>query len=77
MADADTPKLKLLKLPDLKPKKRTIAVTPDLDAELKAYAKVYEKAYGDKQDVNSLIPSMLAGFLASDAGFKRAKRELA
>lgn len=77
MADANKPKLKLLKLPDMKPTKRTIAVTPDLDAELKAYAQVYEKAYGEKAEVNTLIPSMLAGFLASDAGFKKAKRELA
>ncbi len=72
-----TPKLKLLKLPDTKPTRRTITVTPDLDVDLKAYAKVYEKAYGEKQDVNTLIPSMLAGFLASDAGFKKARRELA
>lgn len=72
-----TPKLKLLKLPDTKPTRRTITLTPDLDADLRAYARVYEKAYGDKQDVNTLIPSMLAGFLASDAGFKKAKRELA
>ena len=77
MANATTPKLKLLKLPDSKPTKRTITITPDLDADLKAYAKVYEKAYGEAADVNTLIPSMLAGFLASDAGFKKAKRELA
>jgi len=75
MADAK-PKLKLLKLPDTKPIKRTINCGPELDADLKAYAKVYEKAYGEKADVNSLIPSMLAGFLASDVGFKKAKREL-
>ena len=66
------PKLKLLKLPDSKPVKRTITLMPDLVA----YAKVYEKAYGEKVEVNTLIPSMLAGFLASDAGFKKAKREL-
>ena len=77
MADAKTPKLKLLKLPDTKPTKRTIAVTPDLDADLEAYAKVYEQAYGEKADVNALIPSMLGSFLASDAGFKKARKELA
>jgi len=72
-----TPKLKLLKLPETKPSKRTISVMPDLEADLQAYAKVYEQAYGEKADVNILIPSMLAGFLASDAGFKKAKRKLA
>ena len=77
MADANTPNLKLLKLPDTKPTKRTIMLTPDLDADLVTYAKVYEKAYGETADVNTLIPSMLTSFLASDAGFKKAKRELA
>ena len=71
------PQIKLPKLPDTKPTKHTITVMPDLEADLEAYAKVYEKAYGEKAEVNSLIPSMLAGFLASDAGFKKAKRELA
>ena len=41
-----TPKLKLHKLPDTKPTKHTISVMPDLEADLEAYAKVYEKAYG-------------------------------
>jgi len=70
------PQIKLHKLPDTKPTKHTISVMPDLDADLKAYAKVYEKAYGEKVDVSALIPSMLASFLADDAGFKKAKREL-
>ncbi len=70
------PKIKLDKLPDTKPVKHTITVMPELEADLKAYAKVYEKAYGEKQDITALIPSMLAGFLSSDAGFKKAKREL-
>jgi len=44
--------------------------------DLNVYAKIYEQTYGEKQTVSALIPSMLAGFLASDHGFKRAKREL-
>ena len=71
------PKIKLHKLPDTKPTKHTISVMPDLEAALEAYAIVYEKAYGEKADVSALIPSMLASFLAGDAGFKKAKRELA
>ena len=71
------PKIKLQKLPDTKPTKHTISVMPDLEADLEANAKVYEKTYGEKADVSALIPSMLAGFLASDAGFKKAKRGLA
>ena len=71
------PQIKLHKLPDTKPVKHTISVMPDLEADLEAYAKVYEKAYGEKAEVSALIPSMLASFLAGDAGFKKAKRELA
>ena len=71
------PQIKLQKLPDTKPTKHTISVMPDLEADLEAYAKVYEKAYGEKAEISALIPSMLASFLASDAGFKKAKRELA
>ena len=41
-----TPTIKLHKLPDTKPTKHTITVMPDLEADLEAYAKVYEKAYG-------------------------------
>ena len=71
------PQIKLQKLPDTKPTKHTITVMPDLEADLEAYAKVYEQAYGEKADISALIPSMLASFLAGDAGFKKAKRELA
>ena len=71
------PQIKLHKLPDTKPTKHTISVMPDLEADLQAYAKVYEKTYGEKVDVSALVPLMLASFLASDAGFKKAKRELA
>jgi hypothetical protein len=71
------PKLKLAKLPDMKPAKITVALPPDLMGNLEVYAKIYEQTYGEKQSVGALIPSMLAGFLASDHGFKKAKRELA
>jgi len=49
------PKIKLDKLPDTKPVKHTITVMPELEADLKAYAKVYEKAYGEKQDITALL----------------------
>ena len=71
------PQIKLQKLPQTKPVKHKISVMPDLEADLEAYAKVYEKAYGEKADIAALIPSMLSSFLAGDAGFKKAKRELA
>ena len=51
------PQLKLHKLPDTKPVKHTISVMPDLEADLEAYAKVYEKAYGEKADICLLYTS--------------------
>ncbi len=71
------PKLKLAKLTDTKPSKLTVSLPPDLLGDLEVYASIYEQTYGEKQAGGALIPSMLAGFLASDHGFKKAKRELA
>ena len=51
------PQLKLHKLPDTKPVKHTISVMPDLEADLEAYAKVYEKAYGEKACLLYTSPS--------------------
>ena len=77
MADAKTPTLKLAKIVTHKPVKIPLSVPHDLNADLVAYAKVYEQAHGEKQSVGSLIPYMLSAFLNSDSGFKKAKRELA
>jgi len=71
-----TPNLKIGKLPDMTPTKLSINVTPSLKSDLDVYAQLYQQAYGDKQNVANLIPLMLEGFLASDSGFKKAKREL-
>lgn len=60
-----------------KPVKIPLSVPHDLNADLEAYAKVYESAHGEKQSVGSLIPYMLSAFLNSDSGFKKAKKELA
>jgi len=72
----ETPNLKIGKLPDMTPTKLSINITPDLKSDLDIYAQLYQQAYGDKQNVANLIPLMLEGFLASDSGFKKAKREL-
>ena len=77
MASANTPTLKLPKIVTHKPVKIPLSVPHDLNADLEAYAKVYEQAHGEKQSVSSLIPYMLSAFLNSDSGFKKAKRELA
>ncbi|HBL93058.1 MAG TPA: DUF2274 domain-containing protein [Hyphomonas sp.] len=70
------PSLKLGRLPDRKPIKLTLALAPDLQADLQDYATLYARAYGDTLPIAALIPSMLAAFLASDAGFRKARKTL-
>jgi len=69
--------LKIGPLPDKTPVKMSIAVDPDLQADLKDYARVYEKSYGDKANISDLIPFTLASFMAGDSGFKKARKALA
>jgi len=71
-----TPTLKIGPLPDKTPVKLSIALDPELQAELTLYTRVYEQAYGDKPSIASIIPSMLQTFLASGPGFKRARKTL-
>ena len=66
------PKLKLARLRDNKPVQLGVSLDPDLMSDLGVYAKIYEAAYGEPQSVAALIPSMLRGFIASDAGYKKS-----
>jgi len=70
------PTLKIAKVRDMTPTKLSISVAPDLKADLDTYTRLYEDAYGDQQETTALIPLMLEAFLATDSGFKKAKREL-
>ena len=67
--------LKLSKLPDRTPVKFTITVSPDLAETLRGYAAEYERHYGTVEPIAALIPYMLAAFIESDSGFKKAKRD--
>jgi len=67
------PDLKLPKLPDRTPVRLTISITPDLQAALNDYAKVYAETYGREEPVTELIPAMLAGFVESDRAFSRSR----
>ncbi len=72
-----TPNLKIAKVRDMTPTKLSISVPPDLKSDLEAYARMYQQAYNDNQEVTTLIPLMLEAFLAGDAGFKKARKEMA
>mgnify|MGYP000848869537 CR=1 FL=1 len=68
--------LKLAKLPDRTPVKITIAVSPELNRDLLAYAELYRAAYAATEPVAELIPYMLEGFLAADKGFAKARKDV-
>ena len=74
--ETSKPKLRIGKLPDLTPVKMTIRVDPELHQMLVDYARIYNESYDGTVLPAALVPSMLAGFLASDNGFKRARKEL-
>lgn len=70
------PTLKLGPLPDRTPQKLSIALEPALAIELEDYCEVFGKLHGAPATVQALIPHMLTAFLASDTGFKRARKQL-
>lgn len=70
------PTLRISKLPDLTPVKMTISVDPETHQMLEDYAQIYSESYGEKVKPAALVPSMIAGFLATDNGFKRARKAL-
>lgn len=76
MAETKTPKLRIGKLPDLTPVKLSITLDPDTHACLEDYAAIYTESYGEKVKPTELVPSMILAFLASDVGFKKARKEL-
>lgn len=59
------------------PKKMSITVEPTLAAELDSYAEAYAAHYGERPDIETLIPHMLHSFIAADRGFKKWKSEAA
>ena len=74
--DTSKPKLRIGKLPDLTPVKMTIQVDPELHQLLEDYARIYNESYEGSVGPAALVPSMLAGFLGSDSGFKKARKAL-
>jgi hypothetical protein len=66
--------LKIGPLPDRTPQKLSISVEPVLAADLDAYARVHSDAYGTEASVAMLVPLMLETFIASDPGFRKARK---
>ena len=68
--------LKLKPLPNRTPVRLTLSISPELSNALTDYAAIYAETYGQTEKAESLAPHMLEAFLASDSGFKRARRAL-
>ena len=66
--------MKVGPLPDRTPQKLTVLVDPLLASELDAYARIHSQKYGTDVSASALVPLMLETFLASDSGFRRAKK---
>lgn len=54
-------------------RKFQLALDAKLAAELDAYASAYEDAYGERAEIEALIPHMLARFIAGDRAFRKWK----
>ena len=76
MAKTNKPALRIAKLPDLTPVKLTVSLEPEVHQMLEDYAQIYNDSYGEAVKPAELVPSMIAGFLATDNGFKRARKAL-
>jgi hypothetical protein len=68
--------LRLAKLPDRTPVKLTLALDPETAAALQDYAALYQETYGEAERAETLAAAMIDMFLASDAGFRRARKAL-
>jgi len=77
MAQPSKPALRIAKLPNSTPVKLTVSLEPEVHQMLEDYARIYGDSYGETVKPAQLIPSMITGFLATDNGFKRARKALA
>lgn len=68
--------LKVGRLPDRTPQKLTLLIEPSLAAELEDYARVHSQLHREDASVPVLVPHMLEVFLASDTGFRKARKAL-
>lgn len=76
MAKPNKPTLRIAKLPNLTPVKLNVSLEPEVHQMLEDYARIYRENYGETVKPADLVPSMIAGFLSTDNGFKRARKAL-
>jgi hypothetical protein len=67
--------MKLAKLPERTRILLIVQVSPALHNRLTSYADLYEKSYGNREDIAALVPFMIEAFLDDDKSFgKPAKK---
>jgi hypothetical protein len=67
-------KLRLGAMPDTSVVKMTISIPSPLRTQLDRYAEIHSASFGTPVDAHTLIPMMLAAFLAKDRAFQREAR---
>ncbi len=72
-----TKKLRLGPLPRQEVTKLTFTCPASLKADLDRYAALHAQAYGEAVDAMTLIPHMLAAFMAGDRGFRQGPAKTA
>jgi hypothetical protein len=67
-------KLRLGPLPKTEVAKLTISISVVLKAELDRYAALHSQQYGEAVDAASLIPHIVASFIARDRAFQKERK---
>ena len=69
-------KLKIGAIEDDKPVTMTIKLPAGVHRDLKAYAELLKREGGRTIDLNALVGTMIARFMATDRAFRRARRQM-
>ncbi len=65
--------LRLKKIADKTPVKLTLALPPEVHADLLRYAEIYRKEHGSQETPQVLASHMVAIFMQGDSQFRKAK----
>lgn len=69
-------KLKIGAIEDDKPVTMTIKLPAAVHRDLTAYGELLQREGGRTIDLNSLVSTMIARFMATDRAFRRARRQI-
>jgi len=69
-------KLKIGAIEDDKPVTMTIKLPAGVHRDLKAYAELLKREGSRTIDLNTLVGTMIARFMATDRAFRRARRQM-